>query len=198
MESANEKKIEYNFKEGNSHWTKRTKHGRNKIFSDPETLWNAALEYFDYVDSNPYFKSEQKKGNTVISKNATLSDDNMNDVLNPIVNIPTIKPYLIGGLCLYLGVNTQYFNDFEKSLDNMKDRQMALDFSLTITRIREIISNQKIEGAAVGAFNPMIVSRVEGLKERTDITSNDEQISISTVKFDVSKPEQQNKAGELM
>jgi len=50
-----------------------------------------------------------------------------------------------------------------------------------------VISNQKLEGAMTGAYNPMIVARIEGLKEKTDITSNDQQITGITVTREEAK-----------
>ena len=32
---------------GNQFWKARAKHGRSKIFSSPNQLWKAAIEYFD-------------------------------------------------------------------------------------------------------------------------------------------------------
>jgi len=43
---------------GNEFWKLRTKHGRDKIFSTPEILWDAACEYFQWVEDNPLY--EQK------------------------------------------------------------------------------------------------------------------------------------------
>jgi hypothetical protein len=85
-------------------------------------------------------------------------------------------------------VNTIYFFDFEKGLKTMEDRNLAKDFSNIITCIRETITNQKLEGAMIGAFNPMIVSRIEGLKERTDVTSDDQPLEIGSIT--IIKPEE--------
>jgi hypothetical protein len=169
---------------GNQFWKSRSKHGRDKIFNDPQVLAEAANEYFKWCDEHPYLKPEQKKGNTIIPKNF---DGDINQLDN-IVNIETMRPYTMQGLCLFLHVNTIYFFDFEKGLKNMEDRNLAKDFSNIITCIRETITNQKLEGAMIGAFNPMIVSRIEGLKERTDVTSDDQPIEIGSIT--IIKPEE--------
>jgi hypothetical protein len=36
--------------------------------------------------------------------------------------------------------------------------------------VSQIISGQKIEGALVGAFNPNLVSRIERIKEHTEVS----------------------------
>lgn len=132
---------------GNQFWKLRSKHGRDKLFETPKLMWEAAAEYFEWVDSHKWEKIE-----TTIKPHGTETK-----------TIPTERPYTISGLCLYLNCNVQYFNDFEKSLP--KDEK---DFSSVITRIREIIYTQKFEGAAVGAFNSNIIARDLGLVEKKE------------------------------
>ena len=38
---------------GNQFWKARSKHGRELIFKTPEALWDACVEYFEWVDANP-------------------------------------------------------------------------------------------------------------------------------------------------
>ncbi len=38
---------------GNRFWEQRSSHGRKPIFEDPEQLWEAACEYFEWVTDNP-------------------------------------------------------------------------------------------------------------------------------------------------
>ena len=38
---------------GNSFWKQRTKHGRDKIFANADLMWEAACEYFQWVEDNP-------------------------------------------------------------------------------------------------------------------------------------------------
>jgi vacuolar-type H+-ATPase subunit D/Vma8 len=72
------------------------------------------------------------------------------------------------GLCIFLDVNTKYFNQFEIELKDKKDK-ISKDFSNIITRIREVIRNQKFEGAAAGFLNANIIARDLGLKDSTEI-----------------------------
>ena len=39
---------------GNQFWMLRSKHGRDKLFATPEALWEAACEYFQWCDENPW------------------------------------------------------------------------------------------------------------------------------------------------
>lgn len=129
---------------GNEFWKLRSKHGRDKLFSSHDLLWKAACEYFAWCSVNPWIKIDYK------GKDAEK------------VEIPTARPFTLYGLCLYLGVNTKYFNDFKKAADQ--------DFSEVITRIEEVIKMQKFEGAMVGAFNANIVARDLGLTDKQEIS----------------------------
>lgn len=129
---------------GNQSWKLRSKHGRDKLFATSGLLWEAACEYFQWCEDNPWMKVETK----VKQSGAD------------VTTIPTARPYTISGLCLYLDCNTQYLSQFKARLP--KDEE---DFSLVITRIEQTIYTQKFEGAAVGAFNANIIARDLGLKD---------------------------------
>jgi len=149
---------------GNQFWKKRSKHGRDKLFATPELLWEAATQYFKWIDSHPFDKYD-----------AIRSGDNA----GKIIVIPTQRPYTITGLCLYLNCNLKFFDDFEKSLKANPHE----DFSLIITRIREIIYTNKFEGAAVGCFNPNIIARDLGLADKQEsrqIDKNGNDVSLFT------------------
>ena len=38
---------------GNRFWEARSSHGRKPIFDNPDQLWEACLEYFQWVEDNP-------------------------------------------------------------------------------------------------------------------------------------------------
>jgi hypothetical protein len=161
------------FQKNNQLWKLRSKHGRDKIFSDPEILWAEAIRYFKYIDSHPWHKVEQLKQPRLVK------DKDGNGKVESIVHIPTARPYTLSGLCLFLGVNSQYFTDFKKTA--------SADFSLIVTRIEEVIYTQKFEGATVGAFNPLIIARDLGLKEQsenknTNTNYNSEPLSAEKIK----------------
>lgn len=136
------------FKKGNNFWTKRSKHGREKIFKTPEQLWEAACEYFDHVDQNP-FLIEKKTTN---SKEETTQEEYRK------------KPYTLMGLCLYCGANSDFWRQFRASAPS--------DFSTVIKQIEEIIYTQKFAGASAGLFNANIIARDLGLSEKSEINQN--------------------------
>lgn len=134
--------------EGNEFWKLRSKHGRNTLFESPQMLWDAACEYFQWCDDNPFIEVDFR------GKDADQ------------VSLPRMRPYTIQGLCLYLDCNTAYLREFKES-EKYKDNK---DFSAIITRIEEIIYNQKFSGAASGFFNSNIIARDLGLSDKSERT----------------------------
>lgn len=130
----------------NNFWTLRSKHGRDKIFSDPTVLLEAVSEYFGHVDSNPWFKNEAIKGG---------------DKAGEIVKLPTQQPYTLKGLCHFLDIEFQTWQLY-------KERE---EFKTTIQRIEDFIYNQKFVGATVGAFNANIIARDLGLVDKKEVES---------------------------
>lgn len=137
---------------GNQFWKQRSKHGRDKLFTSPELLWEAACEYFQWCDENPW---ETKQ--TVTKTNG-----------KEVREAPTSRPYSLSGLCLYLNANQWWWHQFKAGLDDKDDK----DFSHIISRIEDIIETQQFEGATVGVFNANIISRKLGLadKQQQEIT----------------------------
>lgn len=147
----------------NQFWKIRTSHGRKALFDDPALLEKSFQEYINWVDGHPWFKVEQLKKpyQDVDGKWVT------------VTKIPTARPYTIYGFCIYLGVNSVWFNQFEKSInEKIADQgenvdQKLKDFSQVLTHVRDVIYQQKYEGAAVGAFNASIIARDLSLKDNT-------------------------------
>lgn len=154
---------------GNQFWKARSKHGRDKIFKTPDILWEAACEYFQWVDDNPLYehKTQLSQGEWVETA------------------VPKMRAMTIEGLCIFLDVNTQYFTDFENGLDISKREDK--DFSVVIKKVREIIANQKFTGAAADLLNANIIARDLGLRDKGEIDhkSSDGTMSPKEVGKDV-------------
>ncbi len=144
---------------GNRFWEARASSGRDKIFQTPGQLWDAACEYFNWVADNPMEKAIIYQGE--ISEKPEL-----------LMRAMTVK-----GLCIFLGVNSQYIYDFTNALD--MNTEEGKDFSVIIKRIRDIIDTQKFEGASAGLLNPNIIARDLGLADKKDLdhTSSDGSMS---------------------
>lgn len=135
--------------QGNQLWQLRTKHGRDRIFETPEILWSAACEYFQWAVDNPLPEADYR------GKDATL------------VILNKLRAFSMHGLCIYLGINTKYFYQFQLNIEG-RDDDLSRDFSNIITRIIETIYEQKFTGAAAGLLNPNIIAREIGLAEKTE------------------------------
>lgn len=141
---------------GNQFWKLRSKHGRDKLFGTPELMWEAACEYFESIDSDPYTKVEAKTVNI---------GDYQSEIA--LAKLPVMKPYTLQGLCRYLNCNTVYFNQFK---ENLKQTDPDYEgFSQVLTRIREVIYEQKFSGAASGFFNANIIARDLGLSDKKEV-----------------------------
>lgn len=138
------------FQEGNQFWKQRTKHGRDKLFSDPELLMQEALVYFENTSKRKWLKKDW------VGKEAIE------------INRESETPFTKSGLCLFLGCDW-------RTLESLK-KDPNPDFLQIITYIEQIIYTQKIEGASVGAFNASIVARELGLADKQDVTSDGKKI----------------------
>ena len=140
---------------GNQFWKVRSRHGREKIFATPEIMWEAACEYFQWVEDNP------------------LETTKVTQYQGELVELPVTKmrAMTMEGLCRFLGVNTRYFAQFESNLD--KNSEESQEFSTVICNIKETMTNQKFMGAAADLLNANIISRDLGLADKKDHTSSD-------------------------
>ena len=134
---------------GNCFYLLRTKVGTNCIFETPEDMKQAAIEYFLMCDNNPIYRTDFR------GKDVTE------------VKIPLKRVYTIEGLCNFLDVNTDYFNDFYNRKKDLEDEK-SKDFIRVIKWIRATIYQNKFEGAACGELNPVIISRDLGLKDQVE------------------------------
>ncbi len=147
---------------GNEFWKLRSKHGRDKLFETPELMWEAACEYFQWCEDNPFTESKP-----MVTSNGGNEGSSIE-----MAEIPIKRPFTIEGLCLYLGATSAYFRAFKS-----QDRAKKEDFITVIGEIEETVANQQFSGAAAGFFNANIIARKLGLKEQTDLTTGGEKIS---------------------
>jgi len=135
---------------GNKFWELRSKHGRDKIFATPQIMKDACYEYFEYQSTQSWDRIDFK-GKDVEE-----------------VRIPTASPFTLTGLCIFLDVNTKYFTEFEATIKGKTD-DLSKDFSEVIRNVRDIIYNQKFEGASVGAYNANIIARDLGIVDKSEL-----------------------------
>lgn len=128
---------------GNQFWKARIKHGRDKIFSTPDCLWSACVEYFQWVEDNPLVEQKIFHANGQITKDT----------------VAKMRAMTLTGLRLFLGIDAQTWT-------NYKARE---DFIEVITRAEEIIYEQKFTGAAADMLNPNIIARDLGLADKQEV-----------------------------
>jgi hypothetical protein len=117
---------------GNEFWKQRYKHGRDKIFENPELLDEAANEYFQWCFENPLIEKD------FVGKDATE------------VEKPKMRAFTWSGLELFVGIY---------SLRDYRNNPEYKGFSQILSRIERIIFTQKFEGAAAGLLNQNIIAR---------------------------------------
>lgn len=140
---------------GNRFWEARSSHGRKPLFAKPEDLRTACFEYFAWVEENPLYCSEK----VAFKGKATL------------VEIPKMRAMTIGGLCIFLDINPQTW-------ENYKAKE---DFFGVTREVENIIKTQKFEGASADLLNANIIARDLGLADKRETTGpNGEPLRIIT------------------
>lgn len=150
---------------GNQFWKLRSKHGRDKLFSSPELLWEACCEYFEWCDANPFMACEQSR-TRASKKDLEVTENGITNIDTGLIELPKMRPYTWEGLELYLDID---------SLRWYKTSPDYKDFLQVVTRIEKIIYSQKFSGAASGFFNPNIIARDLGLVDKKEQKIIEEQ-----------------------
>lgn len=128
---------------GNRFWEARSSHGRKPIFSDPDEIWAASIEYFEWVEANPLYERKAFHASGVITH-----DDS-----------PRMRAMTIDGLCNFLDIGNSTWADY-RARDN---------FSEVCTRVEQIIRQQKFEGASADLLNHAIIARDLGLADKKEL-----------------------------
>lgn len=170
---------------GNQFWKLRTKHGRDKLFSDAPVLLEEAYAYFDWCDRHPQNKAELVKYRGDYEE----------------AEIPLGRPYSVDGFTCYLHVSKGYFWSAKANLRDKMEQGKAtaseIELLETIELIEQMIRTQQIEGAMVGIFNANLTARLNGIADRQDITTNGASVVRVTVR-DKKTDEDMHKLEDLL
>lgn len=131
-------------------WKARTKHGRDKIFSTPEILLEACVEYFEWCDNNP-LQEEKAFANS------------------PKIIVNLLRAYTLKGLCIFLHIDENTWQRYRKE-------EPYKDFWAVVAEVDQIIYTQKFTGASAGLLNSNIIARDLGLRDQTDVTTGGEKL----------------------
>lgn len=137
-------------------WQARSTHGRDHLIGNPQALWKAACEYFQWCDNTPLQKQE-------MMKTGPLSGE--------LVSMPYPRPYTVEGFCNYCHLTTS-------DMRNLRLRSTP-EMQQTIETIEATIRQQKIEGAAAGFFSSATVARELGIKDTNTPTAGGLHITVA-------------------
>jgi hypothetical protein len=155
---------------GNQFWKLRSKHGRDKMFATPELLWEAACEYFQWCDENPWTTKKAIQKTVPVKRKEGKKTRIVNEEQTQREVTPTARPYSLTGFCIYVGASSMWWRNFKEGCKNSTDDSTDdKDFLMVIARIEETIETQQFEGACVGAFNANIIARKLGLSDKQEL-----------------------------
>jgi hypothetical protein len=133
---------------GNQYWKLAKKAlGKPRAYPTPESLWEKALEYFQWAEENPLYEVK-----LVVWQGVATQEE-----------IPKVRAFTLSGLRLFLGIGAETYQGY-------RNRQ---EYAVVISMIEETIRTQKFEHAAADLLNPNIIARDLGLKDGIDHSSND-------------------------
>lgn len=150
----------------------------------PRKLWEMACKYFEWADKNPIYIAEQSKMPQKIpaALATNISNKQLKAFLNQTINMPYRRPYTIEGMCIFLNITRETFDNYSKE----KGYETHFD---TCRAIREIIDGQHLEGGMVGQFNANIVTRKLGLQEKLQTSTE-----LKIIAMDPEEERELNKA----
>lgn len=150
--------------QGNQFWKLRSKHGRDQLFASADLFREAAQQYFQWCDDNPFYESKPMVVSHGMNSGSSVE----------MVEIPIKRPYTLHGLCIYLGCSTSYFRTYKSTCD----KETSKDFLAVLEEVEQAIYEQKFTGAASGFFNANIIARDLGLRDQQDVNVTDNRKSV--------------------
>ena len=124
--------------------------GKPLAFDTPDKWRKAIDSYFDWCDNNPIDKVDVVKSGMDAGK---------------LLYIPTVRPYLIEGLCDYLNISMQTFYNYEKA-------KGYEDYFEITAYARNRVFTQNLTYGYTGAFDSALVARKLGLAERKELNGS--------------------------
>ena len=121
----------------------RSTHGRNPIFKNPDDLWDACCQYFDYIHENPLLEDKAFAFQGVVTH-------------EPVAKM---KAMTMRGLYLFLDIDRATWAEY----------RAKEGFSTVTTRAEDVIYEQKFTGAAADLLNANIIARDLGLQDRQQV-----------------------------
>jgi len=136
--------------------------GTTRLYS-PQQLFDKANEYFksvfeDKIESEQLLTGGQNAGQIAI------------------VNKPRMP--MLEDLCLFLGLNSKYITHLEDQVKDRTDIDSQLYCNI-IQYIRDTIRVKRLQLAAANELNALIVSRIDNLNEKVELSGKIENMVTS-------------------
>lgn len=150
----------------------------------PEQLWEKSLEYFAWCDDNPIMVTEQVKMPQRLSSEMIkeLKPAQIKAFMRQTIELPRQRAYTIEGLCLFLNISRETFDNYSKCEANeVTSKDVAQTYVDVSRAIRDIINKQHLECGYAETLNPNIAIRKLGLTDKKDLTSDGKQIAPTVV-----------------
>jgi len=144
-----------------------------KAFDNPEHLWNAACDYFKWVDANPDYEEKP----VIVTKPGRFTGSEVK-----MIKIAKKQPYTMRELCVFIGVSPGYFKQ-------LKAHGADAEIWLPVVRdIEAIVYSQQFKGAASGFFHANLMARALGLAEKTETEVTDKRKEVADLFPEELKP----------
>lgn len=144
------KKSPHRFEKGNEFWKQRSSHGAKPIFDNAKDLYWAAMEYFQWCESNPLEETKLFHYRGQIFEHVAKK----------------ARAFTLQGLHNHLDIHPSTWKDW---------RDNRVDLSETIARIESIVQQQKLELGYAELINPNLVSMELGLRDARNKPLEDEE-----------------------
>ena len=133
-----------------NYWQWRKNTGKPKKIKNPQELWEAACDYFQWCDDNPMAKQDFIRGG---------------DSAGAKVDLDIPRPYTWQGLESHLddiGLVSK-LDDYRANKDKSYEKYQDV-----LTRIGRVIDDRKYVGAATNIYNAGFISKDLGLTEKVE------------------------------
>jgi hypothetical protein len=132
------------------------------VFTTPEQLWEAACEYFAWMESRPQLEEKYYQ-----YKDQMIGYD-----------VRKKRPFTLKGLLLFIDISKFIWYGYRNGKNE--------DYKRVCEMIDAVMFQQKFEGAVVDLFNASIIAREIGLADRQEVSGPDGG-PINTVNSNLAK-----------
>lgn len=150
-------------------------------------LYIAAVAYFEYIDESNEIIAQEVK----ITKENPTGEGKVPKKGKETKYKYGLKPYIVSGLCVHMGVNEHYFLKYKQNaLARIANPKTKPEVKENLTEIldcfdwiRSVIDTQIFDGGMIGKFNPNLAARYLGMQEKiqADLSNSDGSLKANIV-----------------